>query len=297
MSRRLTRAVIAAAFVVTVGGLTACSTADTAPNQIALQYQNGPFSSRVFVSCVPQSTLQYHKINNDHYYYPEGQRTLTFGPDGDFPALSITSTEGQVMAVNANMTFHLNTSCQPYTDAQGRHWPGGVIQKFHETIAAQDQAYATDGGGEPGPGWDKVLQKYLQAPTERGVSNQALGFGWNALFTDPATKARWETESKTEIPKLVKEQTGEDYFVIDNILLQKPAAPPILQGELANNQAAHLRANTAATDQQTAANFPGGIAGYTAYQLQLAIARAIDNGKVTAVPVPVGSPVIIGGGK
>lgn len=297
MKRRIRRLAVAVAGLGAVAVMTACSVADTAPNQVALQYVNGPFSSRVFASCVPSSSLQYHKMNNDHFYYPTGQRTLIFGEGGDFPALTVTSTEGQVMAVNANMTFHLNTDCSPFTDKEGKHWPGGILQKFHEVVASQDNAYSTSGGDEPGPGWDKVLQKYLQAPTERGVSNEALGFGWQALFTDQATKANWENASKAEIPKLVKEQTGEDYFVIDNILLQKPIAPPNLQAELLNNQAAHLRANTAETDKNTAANFPGGIAGYQAYQMQLAISRAIDAGKITAVPVPIGSPVIIGGNK
>jgi hypothetical protein len=242
--------------------------------------------------------LKYQGAYDDHYYFPVGQRTLSFGPGGDFPALSITSNDGQVMEVTAVLAWHLNVSCDPFTDKAGKHWPGGILQKFNETIAQQDQAFSTSGGGtEPGPGWEAVMQKYLAAPTERGVSNQALGFGWYPLFTDPQTKSTWETQSKNEIPKLVFEQTGEPYFVIDNILLQKPVPQPNLQGELSNNQAAHLRANTAQTDQATAANFPGGIAGYTAYQLQLALARAIDNGKVSAVPVPVGSPVIVGGGK
>lgn len=278
---------------------TGCSIADTAPNQMALHYKNGPLSNRVYMGCVQPSSYERHKLNDDFFYYPNSaaQRTLVFGPNGDFPALTITSSEGQVMTVPANITFHFNADCQPYTDKAGKLWSGGILQKFHETIGMQYQAYATDGGDEPGPGWDKVLERFLAAPAERGVSNQALGFGWRALYTDPATKANWENQSKIEIPKIVLEQTGEPYFIIDSIVLQKPDPNDALKAELANNSAAQLRANTAETDKNTAANFPGGITGYTAYQMQLAVARAISEGKVQAVPVPAGSPVIVGGGK
>lgn len=279
--------------VVAVVALTGCSVADTSASQVATHYSNGPFSSRAFQDCIDKSTLKYQGAFDDHYYFPLGQRTLIFGPGGDFPSLTITSNDGQVMEVNANLTFHLNTSCEPYTDKGGKVWPGGILQKFQETIAAQDSAYSTDGGEEPGPGWDKALAKYLAAPTERGVSNEALGFGWYPLFTDPVSKANWETKSKEEIPKLVLEQTGEPYFIIDGILLQKPVPSAGLQTELSNNQAARLRANTAATDQAAAVNFPGGIAAYIAYQGQLAVNKAIADGKVQILPVPQGSPVIV----
>ena len=288
-------AIIAIPVTLAVAG---CSVADTAANQVGLHYKNGPFSNRVYMGCVQPSRLEYHKVNDDYFYYPAttAQRTLTFGPGGDFQALTITSKEGQIMSVPANITFHLNASCKAYTDAAGKTWPGGILQKFHETIGMQYAAYATEGGDEPGKGWDQVLDKFLRAPAERGVSNAALGFGWSQLFTDPVTKGNWENASKIEIPKIVKEQTGEDYFIIDSIVLQKPDPNDTLKAELANNQAAQLRANTAETDKSTAANFPGGITGYTAYQMQLAVARAIADGKVQAVPVPAGSPVIVGGG-
>lgn len=290
LSRALSFPILAA---VTVAG---CSVADTSPSQVALHYSNGPFSSRVFQDCVDPGNLKYQGVNDDHFYYPVGQRTLNFNRDGgDLPPLTITSNDGQVMDVNAIVAFHLNTSCAPLTERSGRMWPGGVLQKFHETIAAQDQAYATSGGSEPGPGWDNALRKYVAAPIERGVSNEALGFGWLPLFTDPATKAKWEQQSVTEIPKLVLAQTGEPYFIIDSILLQKPVPAGNLQAELGNNQAAHLRASTANTDKAAAADFPGGIQAYIDYQRQLAVNKAITDGKVSILPVPAGSPVIVNG--
>lgn len=274
-----------------------CSSVDTAPNQTALHYQNGPVSSRIFESCVPSSTLEYHKVNDDYFYYPQGQRTLNFAPGGDLPPLTITSRDGQVMDVSAIVAFHLDTSCAPFTDRTGKHWPGGILQKFHESIASQDVAYAVDGGGEPGPGWDKLLVKYLAAPIERSVSNEALRFDWLPLFTDATAKAEWEHDSVAKIPQLIQAQTGEPYFHIDSILVQRPDPNQALKAGLADNQAAHLRATTAQTDQQAAASFPGGVDAYARYQQLLAVNKAITDGKVQIIPVPLGSPVIVGGGK
>lgn len=291
MKRRWLFPVAAAAVVATA----ACSSVDTAPNQTALHYKNGPFSSRVFEGCVPSSTLQYHKINDDYFYYPQGQRTLNFAPGGDLPPLTITSRDGQVMDVNAIVAFHLDTSCSPFTDQAGKEWPGGMLQKFHETIASQDQGYATDGGDEPGPGWDKLLNKYLAAPIERSVSNEALRFDWLALFTDTNAKSAWERDSVARIPQLIQAQTGEPYFRIDSILLQRPDPNQALKAGLADNQAARLRAATAQTDEEAATHFPGGVDAYARYQQLLAVNKAIAEGKVQIIPVPVGSPVIVGG--
>jgi hypothetical protein len=285
---------IAAVAVVFVSG---CSEADTSPSQKALHYSNGPFSSRTFQDCVDPGSLKYQGVSDDHFYYPVGQRTLNFSHDegADSPPLTITSRDGQVMEVSGILAFHLNTSCEPYTDKAGKRWDGGILQKFHETIAAQDAAYATSGGAEPGGGWDQVVNKYVRNPAERGVSNEALNFGWQDLFEKSDAKAAWEKASVTEIPRLVLEQTGEPFFVIDSVLLQKPDPSPTLKTELGNNQAAALRAQTAATDQAAAANFPGGIGAYIAYQGQLAVNKAIADGKVQVLPVPQGSPVIING--
>lgn len=285
--------------IVVVVGATACSTADPSTAQIALHYSNGPFSSKVFQDCVAPGTLKYQGANDDHFYYPVGQRTVRFdsAEGADAPPLTITSHDGQVMAVNGILTFHLDTSCQPYTDRQGVTWRGGILQKFHEQVALQqkDVAYAS-ADGEPGPGWDQLVAKFLIAPMERGVSNQALNFDSQALFSDAASKAQWEKQSVDEIPKIVLQQSGEPYFVIDSILLQKPTSQTLQDG-LAAVKSSTLRAQSASIDQQTASSFPGGVPGYLAYLNQQAVNKAIADGKAQIVVNGGGSPLIVNGTK
>jgi hypothetical protein len=79
------------------------------------------------------------------------------------------------------------------------------------------------------------------------------------------------------------------------VLLQKPGVPGALKAELENNEAAQLAAKTAQTNNDAAANWPGGISAYLEYQKALAVNEAIKSGKVKVIPVPYGSPVIVGG--
>lgn len=303
--RLRTRIVTGVGAFALIGAMVGCSVADPAPSQVNMDYSDGTFSGQNFKGCAGPGQIQYHWMTDNQIYYPEGTRTINFSTveGADAPPLTITSKEGQTMLVNGVLSFHLDTSCKPYTDAQGKLWPGGILQKFHETVGLQqrDIAYA-DAGKEPGQGWDEAINKFLITPTERGVSNQALNFEWNKLFSDATTKADWERQSVEEIPKLVLAQSKEPFFVIDSITLLKPDPNQGLKDGLAAVQTSTLRAEAATIDQQTAANFPGGIVGYQQYlttqannRTQQAIAKAIDDGKAQIVVNGSGSPMIVGG--
>lgn len=86
---------------------------------------------------------------------------------------------------------------------------------------------------------------------------------------------------------------GVDLITINSVLLQKPGIQPDLMQGLTDKQAAELRSQAAEVDKEAAANFPGGIPGYQAYQQQQAVNEAIKSGKVQVIPVPQGSPVIV----
>jgi hypothetical protein len=96
------------------------------------------------------------------------------------------------------------------------------------------------------------------------------------------------------LPKVLNTLTqGVDLITINSVLLQKPGIQPDLMQGLTDKQAAELRSQAAEVDKGAAANFPGGIPGYQAYQQQQAINEAIKSGKVQVIPVPQGSPVIV----
>lgn len=276
--------------------LTGCGSVDTAPNMTGVDISNGSFSAATFEGCYGPSTLSYKWQSDSQAYFPEGTRTLEFG-DGahaDFPPLTITTNDGPTLPINAVVSFHVNTSCAPYTDAQGVHWEHGILQKFYTNVALQYHAFSDEGDKEPGEGWDKMLAARIAAPVERAISNQALNFSSTQLNTDPVSKATWERDTTKEIATTLKQLNGEDYLIIDGVLIQKPVMPTTIQQELLNKQAAVLRGQTADIDKNTAANFPGGFPEYMAYLGRQAVIKSINEGHAQVVVNESGAPLIVG---
>lgn len=294
MAKRL--AILLAGIVLVVSG---CSIASTTASEVALQYGAGPFDSREFVSCVPANTREVNDVNDDHYYYPAGQRDFTFsGQGGDAAQLTSNTRDSLEIKVSGTVKFTLNTDCTEFKDPTGKVWPGGKLQMFHELIAYKFGAAPTEGGAPMPEGWKTLLVNYLLAAIDRAVDQEALKYGYADLYSNADKKTAWERNVLTQIPEVLKGLTqGVDLITINSVLLQKPDVPVQIVNGYADKQAAELRALAVDIDKQAAANFPGGIPAYQAYQMQQAVNQAIKDGKVQVIPVPQGSPVIVGGGK
>lgn len=282
--------------------LAACSVVNTTSSEVALQYGGGPFDSVSYVSCTGPSVHDTHDVNDTHYYYPIGQRDYTFNSvsGSDSPPLTAVSKDGQQLTVIGTVKFTLNTDCSNWPksakdNTTGQDWPGGRIQAFHERVDSNFHAAPTDGGTEMNqPAWNNLLSAYLGAAIDRAAALEALKYNWDQLYSDSATVTAWSSAVQGAIPDILDKLTlGTTMFHIDTVLLQKPGIQPQLQSGLTDKQAAVLRQQSAAIDQQAATSFPGGIAGYEQYQYQQALNKAIANGQVKVIPVPQGSPVIV----
>jgi len=297
-SRRM--AAVLAGVLLAGAGLTGCSIGNTTASEVALQYGAGPFDSKTFVACVPPGTRSVDDVNDDHYYYPSGQRDFTFSanPGADSAPLTSTTMDSQEISVSGTVKFSLNTSCEKFTDNGGKEWPGGRLQMFHEQIDSNYSSAPDEGGKPMNDSWKALLRNYIGAAVDRATDNEALKFGYMDLYKDTAKKAQWEKDVLGQLPTILKSLTqGEDLLHIDAVLLQKPTIAPQLQSGLTEKEAAGLRAQAADVDKQAAASFPGGVAGYQSYQQQQAINEAIKSGKVQVLPVPQGSSVIVSPGK
>lgn len=292
MKLRLATLTLASVLVVT-----GCTIANTTASEVALQYGAGPFDSRVYVSCVPVNTREVNDVNDDHYYYPAGQRDFSFANQGgDAAPLTANTKDSLEIKVSGTVKFTLNTDCAEFKDPTGKVWPGGKLQMFHELIASKFGAAPME-GGEPMPeGWKNLLVNYLLAAIDRAVDNEALKYGYADLYADADKKAAWERDVLKQIPEVLRSLTqGVDLISINSVLLQKPEVPGQIVNGYADKQAAELRAAAVEVDKRAAADFPGGLAAYQAYQQQQAVNQAIKDGKVQVLPVPQGSPIIVGG--
>lgn len=287
-------AILLASLVLVLAG---CSIASTTASEVALQYGAGPFDSRVYVSCVPINTREVNDVNDDHYYYPAGQRDFTFaGQGGDAAPLTSNTKDSLEIKVSGTVKFTLNTDCSEFKDPSGKVWPGGKLQMFHELIASKFGAAPTEGGEQMPEGWKTLLVNYLLAAIDRAVDNEALKYGYADLYSNADKKVAWERDVLAQIPEVLRSLTqGVDLLTINSVLLQKPELPSQIVNGYADKQAAELRAAAVDVDKRAAAEFPGGIAAYQAYQQQQAVNQAIKDGKVQVIPIPAGSPVIVGG--
>jgi len=279
--------------------MTACSIVNTTASQVALQYGGGPLDSVKFVRCTGPSTHATRDVNDTEYYAPLGQRDWSFGigEGEDSAALTSATQDGQQISVTGTVKFTLNTDCTPWKDSTGRTWPGGRLQAFWELIGHKYNALPTDSDADLPSGWDDMLKNYLGAAVDRASDTAALNFGWQALYTSAKATTAWSQQVQSDIPKILSSLTlGTDIIHIDVVLLQKPGIQPQLQAGLASKQAAILRQQAAAVDENAAKNFPGGVPGYQAYQQQQALNQAIESGKVPILPVPEGSSIIVNGG-
>lgn len=287
---------ILAIVALVVGGLllTGCASVNTQPDTVALRYSGG-LSSAEFMNCVDHSTKTYSNPGDNYYYYPYGQRTFTFDNGGEERALQIITKDNVTMALAGTVTFKLNTDCD-------------TLRKFHENIGLKYNAYFTDEDGVNGTdkGWVSMLQRYVGDQIQRAANDAAKGFTSQQLYSDAASKRAFEKAVIEDIPANVKQFSGGDYFTDWSVLLKNATPPQGIVDAYNAQQAAVAQAAAAkqAADQQVAVENAKalsttaeiksiqqlvnvlGIEGYIQY-------KALQDGKITVLPIPQGSNIIV----
>lgn len=281
MSQTPKRLALAAALAL---GLTACSTA-VAPDQKGLEYNAGPFSGTKFDQCVNSGTREYQGPGDKIVTLPGGQRTYEFSENDksrDTGPIDVVSKDNLTMTVSGVATFSLNTECK-------------TLQKFWEGIGIKYKADTEDG-------WEKMLATYLRQPLDRIMDQESKRFNWLELYSNPEIKKQWETAVGTAIVQQVNTLAGGQFFCaptytgsgdcgVFSLTLQQPKPPQAVQDSLANAQKAIQDNNTQKntntkirTELETIRDLVKvlGPQGYILY-------KAIQDGKITVVPVPQGS--------
>lgn len=296
MNKKIITLAVAAAAV-----LTACSTVSTNASEIALQYGGGTWDSANFVACYDSGFKSTTNSPSDTYkYYPIGQRDFSFGDDKnaglDSAALTATTKDTQTIRVTGTVKFTMNISCKKFKDPTGKTWEGGTAQYFHELYGDKDHAYNDEGGTAFGDNWSKMLRQFMGFAVDREVDDGSVKLTLNELVTSDVKKDEWERSVQSALPDTLKALTGGvEIFRVTEVLLQRPNVSSSFASAQDEKAAAAVRAETAEIDKKTASSFPGGIAAYQAYLQQQAVNEAIKSGKVQVLPVPQGSPIIVGG--
>lgn len=272
--------------------LTGCSSVSTAPDQVALHYSGGPFSSTEFKDCVSTSTKAWDGPGDAHFVYPAGQRTYDFKGDGkgaDSPALSMvlagTGEKGKDTQVelkqDGTLTFTFSTTnCED-------------LRAFHEKIGLKYGA--TNAGLKQ---LDELLDVYLGGPLQRALSEASQGVDWKTYYSDATVRAEVGKKATELLPRYVEELSGGVFFDNFSVQLQRPTLPPELTDALKATQVA-IEQNTAQQQRnvQVQSELESirelvdvlGPEGYNTYQ-------AIKDGKITVMPIPQGSGIVLNPG-
>lgn len=298
VTRRIGLALISS----TVGLLTACSYVTTGASEVALQYEGGVVESRAFYECFSGSARDAQDWGDLQYYYPTGGRDFTFSSakTADTAPLTAVSKDTQQLRVTGTVKFSMTLSCTEFTDPDGKRWPGGTAQYFHEKFGTKDPskpAYNTGGNEAYGEGWSNFLEQYMGFAVDRIVDDNALTYTLAQLRTDGSSRTAWEADVRTKLPDMLKKLTGGvQVFKVTEVILQQPEVRKEIADAEAQRQAATIVAEAAAIDKTAAETFPEGIQAYLEYKRQQSVNKAIESGQVQVIPIPEGSPIIVNPG-
>jgi hypothetical protein len=227
------------------------STASTGPDQVALHYKGGAFTSKRFSDCIQPSNRVFDGPGDGHFAYPASQTNFVFDAgDGDGGPITFVTKDGIEMTVEGVTNFLLNTSCEPITIGEQRY-EGGALQRFHELIGNRYAAYMTEDGFRS-DGWRQMLSVYIARPLDTAIDRAGQNYTYVELYTDPAKKALWEQSVLDQLPGLVNRQTDGDteFFLNFAVTLQKPEPPQSIKDELVKQQAAVAAAKAAQAEAE-----------------------------------------------
>jgi hypothetical protein len=291
MRKSAVLALTVAAALGAVIALNGCTSINTQPDEAGLTYDAGPLSNTEFESCVGPSTRNWDGPRDLHFTYPFGQRTYDFsGTDGsDGPPISVVTNDNVTMTVTGVATFALNTDCK-------------TLRQFHERIGIKFQSWMVD--GRTTDGWRNMLNVYLKQPLDKAMDAVSKKYGYKELYSDPAVKEKWEDEVGQLASEFIKDQAGADFFCQPSyagagpcgnavLTLQAPVPPDNIRSALtaeqeavAQNNAQKQRNETVRTELESIRELVE-VLGPDAYVLY----KAVEDGKVSVVPVPAGSGI------
>lgn len=286
--------------VIVMCSVTACSdyaTPDT--SSVGLAYTGGDYDEKKFEKCVPAGGNERIDWAGTTAYYPQGTRTWDFSDrsGADSGPILVSTSNNQELIQGGTITFTLDTDCTKWTDTAKppKEWPGGKLQKFHETIGrSKGAAFGEDSTVVP-QGWRDTLVLFLGGPANRVMDDTGAGSTWQNLYSDKPTVDAFTKKVIDDLPAKIKDATGGDeFFKIISVQLDKPTVPEALRLQLQQKEVDILAQDTATQKRLFQESWPGGVQGYQAFQHQEAETKCLDEGRCPvvvpgAMPVPAGS--------
>lgn len=251
---RKSRVAVVGLLAMVVAGVAGCTTVSTEPDQTALHYEGGPFSSKKYASIVAPSTRDRFGPGDKTYLYPVGQRSFdaTGGPSSEHKPYTSSSKDSVELATPLSVTFELKTD-------------EASLRKFHELIGLKYAAYYEEGTKDPtgiSSGWGHVLDFYIGQSVDQTVDRVLATYAWRSAYGDATVRNAIQAAIQTELPASVAAKmqapaadSGEPgaggFFTSFAVQVQRPVPtnPELLksiaeaQNNVASSEAAKAKAD------------------------------------------------------
>lgn len=267
-----------AAGAIAVMGLTGCTVTNPNPDENGILYDKGPIRDTEFNACISPGEKKFSSLMDEGFTYPAGQRYFVFSgaeTGSDRSPYDAPTKDAVTVGVEGQMRFELTGDCE-------------LLKQFHEKIGLRNK------GDE---GWQTILRTYLDQPLNRAITEVTQTMTWQDLYSKADAKANWEKAVMEKLNVYVKQAAGGEYFQNISLTLQKPILPDELTKALQSAQTAQQE-NIAqqSRNEQIDTEIMAieklvdilGPQGYVTY-------KAVQDGKITVMPIPQGTPVAVGG--
>lgn len=253
-----------------IAGATGCTVISTEPNERAVQYDAGIFSSTQFENCVNPGVREWNGPGDVSKIYPAGQRNYQFlANGGDMGAIEVLTKNQATVTIEGVISFELTGDCDK-------------LREFHERVGAQH-------------GWDQLLTIYMAQPIKDLITEATLNFTWEELTRDELKRQEWSKMVTERLNPRINHTINGDYFKVLSVTLQKPTLNPELKASLDRAQIAtqdaitQEQANTRIRTEMDGIRDQIAVLGVDGYLKS----EAIKKGNIPFIPVPEGSPLVV----
>jgi hypothetical protein len=248
--------------LVFVIGLSSCGITDddlTDPSYVTLRYGGGFNEGSKFKEALQGG----EKINSDdnYYPYPTSQREdvwdsefyIEGNPDAsaaDHPDLQVVDKDGRQVFFKTKVQFFLNTDTSK-VEVDGREYPGGTLQVFHEKIGKTRGAWfdptAAKGTLPYGSGWIWAMNNYISSSVTDYITKEAKKYGAEEMYKDVEIQNAIQNGLQENIQALVDDsmETDLSFYKDFNVKIYKITPEQEFLNLLKERDNARILADTA----------------------------------------------------
>jgi hypothetical protein len=274
--------------------MSACANYATGVDQRAVHEKAGPFTNPKVEDCKQPGDRGRDGIADNFYYYPAGPRSWLFddspqadyrdaagNPVGGYKVYVKSPTKDEGVAGQAISILMPGEATMTLTD------DCDLLKAFHKNFGRKFAAYSEKkGDSQVSQGFIDFLTAKFSPALQNGL-NLALQ---SSTYDKPVSDANFRQEIQDKVAedtlKSLNRSLGDDYFTGVTVSLFQPQLPSKIQDAIDQNEAAKQFNTKVETEIATMKQLVKilGPQGYIQY-------KALQDGKITILPVPEGSGV------